>query len=130
MDLVAFKTSRSRFGWTFLCLSILVFIISMICADSSPPPIDQSAPIVAIMGQTGVGKSAFIDTIGAQHVSTGAAPKVGHKLKSETSKVSWYRAFINGRNVYLIDTLGFDDDTVSDLQILKHISKELGMSYQ
>ncbi|RSM15747.1 hypothetical protein CDV31_004846 [Fusarium ambrosium] len=48
----------------------------------------------------------------------------------ETSVASWYRAFINGRNVYLVDTPGFDDNNVSDLRILEHISKELHRNYQ
>lgn len=48
----------------------------------------------------------------------------------ETSKVSWYQASIDGRNIYLIDTPGFSDDKLSDVQILEHISKELLENYQ
>ncbi|KAI8670389.1 PNPLA domain-containing protein [Fusarium keratoplasticum] len=131
IDLVSFKTAGSGSGcgrgcrWIVLCLTIVALIIGIIAANVGPPPIDRSAPIVAVMGQTGVGKSALIKVLGGRHVSTGDVPGVG-----QTSKVSWYLASIDGRNVYLIDTPGFDDDTLSDLQILQHISKELLKNYQ
>ncbi|EEU36505.1 uncharacterized protein NECHADRAFT_81163 [Fusarium vanettenii 77-13-4] len=122
--------SGSRCGracrWIALCLTMVALIIGIIVANVGPPRIDRSAPIIAVMGQTGVGKSALIDTLGGRHVSTGDLPGVGDELES----VSWYRASIDGRNVYLIDTPGFEDDRLPDIQILQHISKELLSNYQ
>ncbi|KAJ4314363.1 hypothetical protein N0V84_008943 [Fusarium piperis] len=132
IDLVAFKTARSESesgsGAQFiaLCLTMLVLIMGIIFANSGLPLIDPSAPIVAVMGMAGVGKSTFIDTIGGRHVLTDAAPKAGQGLDS----VSWYRASINGRDVYLIDTPGLNNSQISDLEVLKRISKELHSSYR
>ncbi len=44
--------------------------------------------------------------------------------------VSWYQASVDGKQVYLIDTPGFDDSRVSDMYILKHISRELKTYYE
>lgn len=104
---------------------MVILIIGIIFVTLGPPRIDPSAPIVLLMGKTGVGKSTFINTVGGRHVSTGAAPKAGNRLGA-----SWYQASINGMNVYLVDTPGFDDDEISDLQVLKHISKGLQNSYR
>ncbi|KAI8669991.1 PNPLA domain-containing protein [Fusarium sp. Ph1] len=122
IDLDASKTAGYGSGcrWIVLCLTIVVLIIGMTFVNSDPPPIDRSAPAIVLMGQTGAGKSAFIAKLGGQHVSTGDIPGVGHGLKSTS---------INGRNVYLIDTPGFDDG-VSDFQILNRMSKELHNDYR
>ncbi|RSM02025.1 hypothetical protein CEP52_008226 [Fusarium oligoseptatum] len=125
IDLVAFKTAGSGCWWISLCLTVVVLIIGMIFADPGLPPIDRSAPVILLVGQTGAGKSTFIAQLGGRHISTGETPVVGHWVRSETSTVSWYRAFINHQKVYLIDTPGLEDHRVSDFQTLKHISDEL-----
>lgn len=61
---------------------MVALIIGIIVANVGPPRIDRSAPIIAVMGQTGVGKSALIDTLGGRHVSTGDLPGVGDELES------------------------------------------------
>ncbi|RSL69739.1 hypothetical protein CEP54_002106 [Fusarium duplospermum] len=130
IDPIAFKTAGYGCQWISLCLTVVVLIIGMIFANSGLPPIDRSTPVILLMGQTGAGKSTFIAKIGGRHISTGDLPVVGHSVKSETSTVSWYRASINKQNVYLIDTPGFDDGKVSDLQTLKRISDKLQNDYQ
>ncbi|RSL75861.1 hypothetical protein CEP51_010490 [Fusarium floridanum] len=130
IDLVAFKTAGSGCWWISLCLTVVVLIIGMIFADPGLPPIDRSAPVILLVGQTGAGKSTFIAQLGGRHISTGETPVVGHWVRSETSTVSWYRAFINHQKVYLIDTPGLEDHRVSDFQTLKHISDELQNDYR
>ncbi|RMJ13900.1 hypothetical protein CDV36_006418 [Fusarium kuroshium] len=130
IDPVAFKTAGSGCWWISLCLTVVVLIIGMIFADPGLPPIDRSAPVILLVGQTGAGKSTFIAQLGGRHISTGETPVVGHWVRSETSTVSWYRAFINHQKVYLIDTPGLEDHRVSDFQTLKHISDELQNDYR
>ncbi|RSL63281.1 hypothetical protein CEP53_004494 [Fusarium sp. AF-6] len=121
IDPVAFKTAGSGCRWISLCLTVIVLIIGMIFANSGLPPIDRSAPVIVLMGQTGASKSAFIAQVGGRHISTGETPVVGHSVKSVS---------INNQNVYLIDTLGLEDHRVSDFQTLKHISDELQNDYR
>jgi hypothetical protein len=63
---------------SFFCLWLLVSGVW-----SGPvPPIDPNAPIFTILGKTGVGKSTFIDLLGARHVKTRRPPVIGHSLSS------------------------------------------------
>jgi GTP1/Obg family GTP-binding protein len=49
--------------------------------------------------------------------------EVGHDLKSSTKQVQAGPIFqLDGRNVQLFDTPGFDDTTLTDTQILKGIA--------
>ncbi|RDL38651.1 uncharacterized protein BP5553_02991 [Venustampulla echinocandica] len=113
-------------GWVFF---MVLAIFAMVCVIETPR-IDNDAPIIAIMGQTGAGKSTFINSLGGRHIQTGRVPTIGHGLESETSKVSWYRALANGRTVYIIDSPGFDDDNHSDRHILHQVSKDLEANYK
>lgn len=57
---------------------------------------------------------------------TGRENGVGHTLQSYTSEVNVVRVtFTDGINVVLVDTPGFDDTYLSDLDILKKIAKWL-----
>ncbi|KAF9447816.1 hypothetical protein P691DRAFT_760434 [Macrolepiota fuliginosa MF-IS2] len=74
----------------------------------------------SVMGPTGAGKSTFIQT------ATGHTDGVGHGLESCTSDVSAVRMnFPDGRDVVLVDTPGFDDTKLSDLEVLNIIAKWL-----
>ncbi|KAI0515095.1 P-loop containing nucleoside triphosphate hydrolase protein [Xylaria bambusicola] len=77
-----------------------------------------------VMGVTGSGKSSFIaDCTGRNDVC------VGHDLASCTNSVAIFRAELHDRDVYLIDTPGFDDTNREDVQILTAVAHYLSVSY-
>ncbi|KAK3353303.1 hypothetical protein B0T25DRAFT_207900 [Lasiosphaeria hispida] len=71
--------------------------------------------VVAVMGVTGVGKSNFISHFNGK-------AKVGRKLKSKTSKIGVFEASIDGHGIYLVDTPGFDDTNLSDIEVLRKLA--------
>jgi len=100
------------------------------------------------MGVTGVGKSKFISHLSKTAVvgdgvkSCKATPvlplpvQAAHKKRQPTNKIklgttaiSIHTAFLEGRNIYLIDTPGFDDTTRTDTEILREIAAWLKKSY-
>ncbi|TKA49893.1 hypothetical protein B0A49_13745, partial [Cryomyces minteri] len=54
---------------------------------------------------------------------------IGHDLLSCTSSLGIFSFEYEGRNVYLIDTPGFDDTNRTDIETLKAISYYLSVSY-
>ncbi|PWW72199.1 P-loop containing nucleoside triphosphate hydrolase protein [Tuber magnatum] len=78
-----------------------------------PPPV-----LIAVMGKTGTGKTSFINAI------TGGEGglRVGHGLESCTQDIQTASATISGREVWLVDTPGFDDTNRSDVDILASIA--------
>jgi GTP-binding protein EngB required for normal cell division len=88
----------------------------------SLPDIGKDDIVIAVMGVTGAGKSKFVS-----HLSRTAV--VGDGVKSCTATISIHTAFLEGRNVYLIDTPGFDDTTRTDTEILGEIAAWLKKSY-
>ncbi|KAF9441496.1 hypothetical protein P691DRAFT_779787 [Macrolepiota fuliginosa MF-IS2] len=95
--------------------------------DAQPVRKDDLGPndiIIAIMGPTGAGKSTFIST------AIGRDNGVGHSLQSYTSQVSAIRVTIMETQVVLVDTPGFDDTYLSDLDILKMISDWLRRTFE
>ncbi|KAF9444015.1 hypothetical protein P691DRAFT_737086 [Macrolepiota fuliginosa MF-IS2] len=73
------------------------------------------------MGPTGAGKSTFIQTMIGRETNG-----VGHSLESYTNQISAMRVtFSDGVSVVLVDTPGFDDTHLSDLDILKIVAKWL-----
>lgn len=100
------------------------------------------------MGVTGVGKSKFISHLSSTAVvgdgvkSCKATPVLPvpvqaarkklqptNKIKLGTTAISIHAAFLEGRNIYLIDTPGFDDTTRTDTEILREIAAWLKKSY-
>ncbi|KAI5997331.1 P-loop containing nucleoside triphosphate hydrolase protein [Pisolithus orientalis] len=77
------------------------------------------------MGPTGAGKSSFI-----ANATKCEGQGVGHELTSCTSEINVTKYEVEGSNVVLVDTPGFDDTRKSDLDILKLISDWLNTEYQ
>ncbi|KAF3908957.1 hypothetical protein ABW20_dc0101165 [Dactylellina cionopaga] len=117
---------------------LLAFIASRVFATAlglrDPPIADFDSyidlPIIAVMGETGAGKSSFIKLLGGRNKS-GEFPEVSDKLKSMTKEVCWYKAVTSNNNpFYILDTPGFDDTYLSDFEILESLAKELSGMYR
>ncbi|KAK0708107.1 P-loop containing nucleoside triphosphate hydrolase protein [Lasiosphaeris hirsuta] len=92
--------------------------------DASPMPnVGPDDIVIAVMGVTGVGKSTFI-----AHFSKTA--KAGDGLESCTSNVSIHPARVGNRDIFLIDTPGFDDTYRSDTDVLREVADWLNQSFQ
>jgi len=86
---------------------------------------DTQIALVAIFGATGTGKTTFVND------ASGGELRIGHNSHACTKDVERSPIFqVDGRNVVLFDTPGFDDTHLSDTEILKRISGFLAASYQ
>ncbi|KAI0789932.1 P-loop containing nucleoside triphosphate hydrolase protein [Abortiporus biennis] len=82
--------------------------------------------LIGLMGATGTGKSTFANLMSQKESLT-----VGHDLISCTQQVALTESFtIQGQQVKLIDTPGFDDTLRKDSDILKEISSFLAATYE
>ncbi|KAG8738086.1 hypothetical protein FRC10_007297 [Ceratobasidium sp. 414] len=80
--------------------------------------------LIAIFGATGTGKTTFVNN------ASGSKLLVGDDLGSCTQDIAAGNQFqINGRDIQLIDTPGFDDTELSDTEILQRITGYLTSSY-
>ncbi|PCH42101.1 hypothetical protein WOLCODRAFT_72453, partial [Wolfiporia cocos MD-104 SS10] len=74
-----------------------------------------------VMGPTGVGKTSFIN------LASGSTLRVGSGLESMTDCIQSAPPFrLDGYNITLVDTPGFDDTSKSDVEILSSIANYLG----
>ncbi|KAK6348272.1 hypothetical protein TWF718_006079 [Orbilia javanica] len=105
-----------------------IFWVGLLPGGGSIAGLTPSSPIIAIMGETGAGKSSFIRALGGRD-DRGAYPAVGHNLNSTTKKVEWYSAVAGSKGFYILDTPGFDDSYMSDFEILEGLTKELATIY-
>ncbi|KAG8702006.1 hypothetical protein FRC08_003757 [Ceratobasidium sp. 394] len=81
--------------------------------------------LIAIFGGTGTGKTTFVND------ASGGDLVVGHKSHACTQDVGQSPVFqVDGQNVVLFDTPGFDDTHLSDTEVLKRIAAFLAESYQ
>jgi len=95
-------------------------------ADALPgsnPLITPNDMVIAVMGVTGVGKSAFISLFSD-------SAKVGQGLESCTIDVGIHEARIGSHRCFLIDTPGFDDTHRSDTDVLRDIADWLNRAYK
>ncbi|KAF9440912.1 hypothetical protein P691DRAFT_816432 [Macrolepiota fuliginosa MF-IS2] len=76
------------------------------------------------MGPTGAGKSTFISTAIGRDIG------IDHSLRSSTSRMSAIRVTIMDMQVVLVDTPGFDDTHLSDLDVLKMVSDWLQRTFE
>jgi len=81
--------------------------------------------VVAIMGVTGAGKSSFIKLVTGNEKIT-----IDHGMESETSKITGYNTWVQGRQYVLVDTPGFDDTSLSDTHVLKMLAAWLESTYR
>ncbi|KAG8718281.1 hypothetical protein FRC09_012904 [Ceratobasidium sp. 395] len=81
--------------------------------------------LIAIFGATGTGKTTFVND------ASGGSLVVGHGAHACTQDVSRSPTFeVDGRQVVLFDTPGFDDTHLSDTEVLKRIAGFLAESYK
>ncbi|PVF94278.1 hypothetical protein CPB86DRAFT_674451, partial [Serendipita vermifera] len=78
-----------------------------------------------VMGPTGAGKTSFVNL-----ASGSDQLQVGEGLQSCTSAVQPCAPFyLDGRRVLLVDTPGFDDSNMSDVDVLRMIASFLAWTY-
>ncbi|CAA7261005.1 unnamed protein product [Cyclocybe aegerita] len=84
--------------------------------------------VIAVMGPTGAGKTTFI----SQARGMTEDELVGHGLRSCTQDVTAFTCYNSERTrrIVLVDTPGFDDTNLSDLDILKRIADWLKETYE
>ncbi|KAF7507829.1 hypothetical protein GJ744_009993 [Endocarpon pusillum] len=98
-------------------------------AQDSSPDLPSGAiadhAIVAVMGTTGSGKSTFIQkATGSQDVV------VGHTYAACTQVPQLYDFTLDGKNVALLDTPGFDDTYKTDSEVLQGVAEFLAFTYR
>ncbi|KAK3678757.1 hypothetical protein LTR78_001210 [Recurvomyces mirabilis] len=87
---------------------------------------DPDEIFIAVIGETGVGKSSFISLLTNDDEVT-----IGHSLTSQTASISVHLcAYDHGPKVYLIDTPGFNDTTRTDTGVLLELAAWLASTYQ
>ncbi|KAI1412211.1 P-loop containing nucleoside triphosphate hydrolase protein [Hypoxylon sp. FL1857] len=79
---------------------------------------------ILVMGLTGSGKSSLIADITERK-----DVQIGHELESCTSSMAIFQVNFDGRDVYLIDTPGFDDANRENMDILMAITHYFSVSY-
>ncbi|KAF9533598.1 P-loop containing nucleoside triphosphate hydrolase protein [Crepidotus variabilis] len=87
--------------------------------------VQQSDTIIAVMGPTGTGKSTFVNKVAGRY-----ATAVSDELSSCTQEIKAVDCELNGRKVVLVDTPGFDDTNLSDLDVLELIADWLRKTYK
>ncbi|KIV92924.1 hypothetical protein PV10_04180 [Exophiala mesophila] len=133
-------TSSAKSMFTMvLVLAVLAFVASIRMPKMSgsskhsaqhwEEDINSNYPIFAVIGLTGVGKSSFISLLGGVNASD-APPDISAGLEPCTSDVGLYEATVDERPVYFMDTPGFDDNKLSDKEVLQQIYEKLQMLSQ
>ncbi|KAF3924855.1 hypothetical protein ABW21_db0204643 [Orbilia brochopaga] len=119
---------------TPLVLAAAVVVITLLWVILLPDTgavagLTPTSPVIAIMGETGAGKSSFIKALGGRD-GDGNPPVIGHTLNSTTKQATWYSAGAGKKGFYILDTPGFDDSYMSDFEILEGLTRELAAIYK
>ncbi|KAF9533597.1 hypothetical protein CPB83DRAFT_845536 [Crepidotus variabilis] len=85
----------------------------------------RSDTIIAVMGPTGTGKSTFVNTVAGRDASP-----VGDDLSSCTKEIKVVECEVQGRQIVLVDTPGFNDTNLTDMDILRMIADWLKQTYE
>jgi len=78
--------------------------------------VDKDDTLILILGETGAGKSTFVN-----HAVGATVAEVGHTLRSKTTSVSHFFASRRGRRFIFVDTPGFGNRNLTDIEILARI---------
>ncbi|KAJ6263220.1 hypothetical protein Dda_1781 [Drechslerella dactyloides] len=125
------STTGGRVPIALAATTVLIFLLwAFALSDGgSVAGLTPTSPVIAIMGETGAGKSSFIKALGGRD-GDGNPPVIGHTLNSTTKIASWYSAGVGKKGFYILDTPGFDDSYMSDFEILEGLTKELAAIYK
>ncbi|KPI45356.1 uncharacterized protein AB675_2327 [Cyphellophora attinorum] len=77
---------------------------------------------ILVVGGTGVGKSTLISQLCK---TSKRGPKIGHTLMSCTSDIQSFDCTLDGVDFELIDSAGFDDNRMSDEEVLQRLARYL-----
>ncbi|KAF8746755.1 50S ribosome-binding GTPase [Rhizoctonia solani] len=98
---------------------------SMMDMDATETRPKSTSLRVAIFGSTGAGKTTFVN------IASGSKLCMGHDLMSCTRDVLLADTYqYKGHEIQLIDTPGFDDTNLPDLEVLRRIADFLAESYE
>ncbi|KAK0897901.1 hypothetical protein LTR02_010448 [Friedmanniomyces endolithicus] len=117
--------ARKRLNTHISALGMLLSIEDLERQKDQGSPLAGHEILIAVMGETGSGKSSFINRILGEE-----AARVGHTLLSETASIQSYSVSISGRIITLVDTPGFNDTFRSETDVLRDISDWLASTYR
>ncbi|KZT01509.1 P-loop containing nucleoside triphosphate hydrolase protein [Laetiporus sulphureus 93-53] len=84
----------------------------------------RKSTVILVMGPTGAGKTTFIN------LASGSKLRVGKGLESTTTRMELSKPFkLDGHDIALVDTPGFDDTMRSDAEILTIIAAYLSYEF-
>ncbi|KAK4164301.1 hypothetical protein QBC43DRAFT_353200 [Cladorrhinum sp. PSN259] len=98
--------------------------LTYISVEGEICPLNRLQPkdvIIAVMGETGSGKSTFIS-----HFNKHA--EIGREARSKTDKITAYEAIIDGEQAFLVDTIGTNDAERDEGYILSELIKWLSLA--
>lgn len=113
--------------------------------SSHPPPysFNREPILIAVLGETGAGKTTFINTAADTHLQVSSSiDSCQHLLQKPmkwglttnaltgTQDIAYANVIVDGRTVTLIDTPGFNDSQRTDTDILKLIAQWLQGTYE
>ncbi|KAG0638854.1 hypothetical protein HOY80DRAFT_905718, partial [Tuber brumale] len=76
-------------------------------------------PLIFVMGVSGAGKSSFIKTLEGK--DSEEKPPVTSASESVTREVEVYKTILDGQEMLLVDTPGFEDNKASNLETIQKI---------
>lgn len=107
----------------------MLFVLGQSLDDGHPMVgVDREAPIFAVIGETGVGKSSFINSLGGRS-SSNDAPEICDTLDTCTNEILVYKATVDNLPIYLMDTPGFNDRRMTDEEVMNMIYQKLNTLY-